>query len=195
MRLSMRVWDLPVRLFHAAVTLLLIAGVATWRTHHMRWHVRIGEVLLILVVWRIIWGFVGSDTARFRGFLMAPLARLGRRQPDDGFGHAQAGGWLVLVMLALIAAQVLTGLLAGRLGPRPHLVIAWLVLAGVVLHLVILGIGAARAGENPGRLMISGKKRMPAAMRAPRMAGDGLAALVLLCAAGGVILVLNGLGR
>jgi cytochrome b len=195
MRLSMRVWDLPIRLFHAAVTLLLIAAVVTARTHHLRWHIRIGETLLVLLVWRIVWGFVGSDTARFRAFLGPPLARLSRNQPDDGFGHAQAGGWWVLVMLALIATQLLSGLLLRRLGPRPHAIAAWLLLAAIVLHLLMLVIAAIRTGENPLRLMLSGKKRLPAALRSPRMAGNSLAALVLLCAAGGVILVLNELSR
>jgi cytochrome b len=180
MRLSMRVWDLPIRLFHAAVTLLLIAAVVTARTHHLRWHIRIGETLLVLLVWRIVWGFVGSDTARFRAFLGPPLARLSRNQPDDGFG---------------LATQLLSGLLLRRLGPRPHAIAAWLLLAAIVLHLLMLVIAAIRTGENPLRLMLSGKKRLPAALRSPRMAGNSLAALVLLCAAGGVILVLNELSR
>jgi cytochrome b len=190
MRLSMRVWDLPVRLFHAAVTLLLIVAVATWRTHHMRWHMLTGDALLVLLLWRVVWGFVGSDTARWPALMVAPLAGLGRRGADDSFGHGTAGGWWVLVMLALLALQIGTGLAHAA---RLHAVAAWLLLGAIVVHLALVAVAARRGAESPLRLMISGKKRMPAAQLAPKLAGSGFAALVLLCAAGAVVLVLRGL--
>ncbi len=190
MRLSMRVWDLPVRLFHAAVTLLLIAELLTWRTHHMRWHILLGDALLVLLLWRLVWFFVGSETARWPAFLIAPLAGLTPRKPDDSFGHAAAGGGSILVMLALLAVQIGSGL--GHTA-RLHAITAWLLLAAIALHLLCVAIASTRGAESPLRLMLSGKKRMPAAQRAPRMAGSGLAALVLLCAAGAVLLVLRGL--
>jgi cytochrome b len=190
MRLSMRVWDLPVRLFHAAVTLLLIVAVLTWRTHHMRWHILTGDALLVLLLWRIVWFVVGSETARWPAFLVAPLAGLGPRKPDDSFGHGAAGGWWILVMLALLALQIGSGLIHAT---RLHAIAAWLLLAAIALHLLFVAIAATRGAASPLRLMLTGKKRMPAARRAPRMAGPGLAALVLLCAAGAVLLVLRGL--
>ncbi len=70
----------------------------------------------------LAWGIVGSDTARFRQFLRSPLVgfahlrHLGRREPDRGIGHNAAGGWMVLVMLLLLAVQVGTGLCANNRG-------------------------------------------------------------------------------
>lgn len=194
MRLSMRVWDLPVRLFHGVVVLLLVAGYATVRLHRPGLHVRIGEVLLALLVWRVIWGFVGSDTARWRGFLVDPLAALrGPRGPDDSAGHAAAGGVGVLVMLGLLGALIATGFVSAT--GTLHGWVFWLLLGAIGLHLLLLGLHARRTGERPLRAMISGKKRMPAAMRAPRLAGSGFALLVAACAGGGVLAVLYGLGR
>jgi cytochrome b len=190
MRLSMRVWDLPIRVFHGAVTLLLIVAVATWRSHHMRWHILTGDALLVLLLWRLAWGFVGSDTARWPAFLVAPLAGLGKRGADDSYGHGTAGGWWVLVMLVLLAVQIGTGLARAA---RLHAAAGWLLLAAILVHLVVVALAVQRGAESPLRLMLSGKKRMPAAQRAPKMAGDGFAALVLLCAAGAVVLVLRGL--
>ena len=74
--------------------------------------------MLTLVLFRIGWGFVGSDTARFGRFLRSPVAALRhlrhfrRPAPDREIGHNAAGGWMVLVLLALLLAQPLTGLFA-----------------------------------------------------------------------------------
>jgi cytochrome b len=190
MRLSMRVWDLPTRLFHLAVIVLLGAGFLTARLHHLAQHRDVAWVLLALLVWRLIWGFVGSDTARLRAFLVDPIAVLRRRGPDDSFGHAAAGGWLVLVLLALIAGV----LGAGFAGAPVHVGLFWALLVTVAAH-VLLALMAGRGGDDPWRAIVSGKKRMPAAVRAPKMAGLGLAALVLLCAAGGVLAVFMEAGR
>ena len=219
MRLSMRVWDLPVRLFHWGVTLLLIGSYATMLTHHFGAHILIGETLLALVLWRIVWGVVGSDTARFGRFLRSPamafahLRTLGRREVDNGIGHTASGGWWVLVMLALIMIQTLTGLFGSedgrhggplfRLLPRSAAAVIetlhganFLVLVGAIgVHLLAIGAYAGFKGQNLLRPMLTGKKRLPANMRAPRLAPTSLAALVLLCAAGVVALVINGLSR
>ena len=217
MRLSMRVWDLPVRLFHWIVTLLLIGSFLTMYTRHFGWHILIGETLLSLVLWRVVWGFVGSDTARFARFLRSPAAAfahlrgIGRREVDNGIGHTAAGGWWVLVMLTLLFTQTLTGLFGSEDGkhggPLFHLLPAkvaavlghlhganfLLLMFAIGIHLLAVGAYAGLKGQNLLRPMISGKKRLPANMRAPRMATTGLAGLVLLCAAAVVALVINGL--
>jgi cytochrome b len=189
MRLSMRVWDLPVRLFHALVPLLLLAGYLTWRTHHPHWHVLSGEALLVLIVWRLLWGVAGSDTARLRAFLVSPVVRRGA---DDSVGHGAAGGWWVLVLLALLLTLPLSGLIGAVHGL--HGPIFWAVIGAIAVHLALVALAASRTGEAPLRTMISGKKRMPAAMRAPRLAGLGLAALMLFCCAGAMLLAANWLG-
>ena len=93
------VWDLPTRLFHWLTVTLMLAAYITWRIDWVNWHALVGEALLALVLFRIVWGFVGSDTARFARFLASPyvairyLARLFRREPDMQVGHNPAGGW------------------------------------------------------------------------------------------------------
>lgn len=113
-----RVWDAPTRLFHWAIVLLLCTS---WVTQHENWmslHFLSGYSMLTLLLFRLLWGFIGSDTARFSHFLHSPfaalrhLARLHRREPDIEIGHNAAGGWMVLLLFALLAVQVATGLCA-----------------------------------------------------------------------------------
>jgi cytochrome b len=118
LHLPMRIWDLPTRLFHwVLVVLIFAAWLSAWR-NWMQVHVVCGLTLLTLLLFRLIWGFIGSDTARFSYFLKSPgaamghLARLLRREPDTETGHNAAGGWMVIVLLALLCVQVGTGLCA-----------------------------------------------------------------------------------
>ncbi len=120
MRLPMRVWDGPVRLVHWLLALLVAAAYVTSQANAWRLHLWVGYIVLTLLLFRLLWGFVGSETARFRAFLVSPvaglrhLARFGGREPDNQVGHNEAGGWMVLILLALLAAQVGTGLFARR---------------------------------------------------------------------------------
>lgn len=68
------IWDAPTRLFHWLTAVLVAAAYATWRFDRMEWHVWIGYALLALVIFRLLWGFFGSETARFAGFLTSPRA-------------------------------------------------------------------------------------------------------------------------
>jgi cytochrome b len=110
------VWDLPTRLFHWLTVMLVAAAYVTWQFNWMDWHAYAGYALLALVVFRLLWGFFGSETARFAPFLAAPrrgahhLAHLFRRKPDRQLGHNPAGGWMVLLLLALLLAEMLTGI-------------------------------------------------------------------------------------
>ncbi|OUL71241.1 cytochrome b/b6 domain-containing protein, partial [Paraburkholderia hospita] len=82
------VWDAPVRLFHWLVVALVTAAYVTLKLNWIDWHVRVGESLLALVIFRLLWGFLGSETARFRSFVASPAAALRhlrhlfRREPD-----------------------------------------------------------------------------------------------------------------
>ncbi len=110
------VWDLPTRAFHWLTVALVAAAYATWRLNWMDWHAWCGDALLALLLFRLVWGFVGSDTARFARFLASPraaahhIARLFTREPDTQVGHNPAGGWMVLLLLALLLGQTLTGI-------------------------------------------------------------------------------------
>jgi cytochrome b len=198
-----RVWDLPTRLFHwLTVALVAIA----WLSQRMNWtqlHVRAGETLLALVLFRLLWGCWGSETARFTRFLASPLAawrhlrQLARREPDVQVGHNAAGGWMVLLLLALLLVETLSGLYVNNdiadEGPLSEIVPAalanaisaihaygWDVLAAaVVLHLCAIAV----YGHNLVGPMVTGTKSLPAASRAPRRASLWLAALLMGCAA------------
>ena len=111
-----RVWDLPVRLFHWLIVALVAAAYVTWRLNWMVWHGWIGDITLALLLFRLLWGFFGSETARFTQFLASPRIVFEHlkygllREPDRQVGHNPAGGWMVLLLLALLFAQTLTGI-------------------------------------------------------------------------------------
>lgn len=213
LRLSMRVWDLPIRLYHWALVLLLVAGFVSRQRGDLPLHILCGYGVLALLLFRLAWGFVGSDTARFGRFLTRPaavvrhLARLGRAEPDDQIGHNPACGWMVLVLLGLLGVQVGTGLFAhldgGAAGPLAHLVspgasdhiLQWHVLAfyalaaAVALHLAAILAYAVLKKQNLVRPMITGRKRLLGNTRQPRMASSFLA-LGLAVLAGCLVWVL-----
>jgi cytochrome b len=111
-----RIWDAPTRLFHWALVVLVGCAWLTQELGRMELHFLCGYSILTLLLFRLAWGFAGSDTARFSRFLKSPLAalqhlaHLHHREPDTEIGHNAAGGWMVLVMLALLVLQVATGL-------------------------------------------------------------------------------------
>jgi cytochrome b len=81
-------------------------------------HFLCGYSIIALLLFRLAGGFIGSETSRFASFIKSPmaalrhLAHLHRREPDTGIGYNAAGGWMVLLMLALLVVQVGTGLCA-----------------------------------------------------------------------------------
>ena len=119
-QVAVKVWDLPVRIFHWAVVILLAFQLVTgWIGGHlMPWHVYSGYALLVLIVFRILWGFAGSTHARFASFLAGPLAtlrfarRLFSREAVPQVGHNPLGGWMVMALIASLAFQAFSGLFA-----------------------------------------------------------------------------------
>jgi cytochrome b len=204
LRLSMRVWDAPTRLFHWAIVLLIAFSYVSIHYDHIAWHLISGYTLLALMLFRIVWGFVGSETSRFSQFLRSPiegfrhLAHFGRREDDDQVGHNAAGGWMVLIMLADIAVQLGTGLLSnddgGTEGPLAHFVskevsdritdyhaLNFNILLGLIcVHVLAIVAYAVVRRHNLLRPMITGRKRLPGATRQPRMASSLLAFLILV---------------
>lgn len=118
---GVRVWDLPTRLFHWLLVLLVAASLYTGNVGgvaEMDWHMRTGYAILSLVVFRLAWGVVGSRHSRFRAFVRGPRAvlayarGLARGLPQRVLGHNPLGGWSVVAMLATLALQAVTGLFA-----------------------------------------------------------------------------------
>jgi len=108
-----KLWDLPTRLFHWLLVILIIAAVVTAKIggNAMDWHGRIGLSILGLIAFRLVWGFIGSHHSRFVNFIPTPASVRGYlRGHWQGIGHNPLGALSVLALLVLISAQVLTGL-------------------------------------------------------------------------------------
>ena len=209
------VWDAPTRLFHWLVAALVAAAYATWRLNWMDWHGRIGDAVLALLLFRLLWGFFGSETARFSRFLASPrtvmqhMRDLLRREPDRQVGHNPAGGWVVALLLALLLAETLTGLYVANdiadEGPLTDIVparvadaisaahgILWdVLLAAIVLHVLAIAAYAAAKGQNLLLPMITGTKTLPAGVAAPRMKSYARAALLLAGSAAAAAILAN----
>jgi cytochrome b len=168
------VWDRPVRLLHW----LLVASVAAaWLTTFglARWHEPAGYVAAAAVAARVLWGFAGTAHARFTSFVRGPAAtrdyaaRLLERSEPRYLGHNPLGAWMVLVLLAFVAALGLTGWLYAATDmfwgeawlERLHAVLGWSLLALVALHVAGVAFTSLRHGENLVRAMIDGGKAPP----------------------------------
>lgn len=156
-----RVWDLPSRLSHGAIVTLVFAQFASglFELLPMSTHLWCGYALLVVVLFRILWGFFGSESARFSRFLRGPIevlryARtLPSTMPSHTPGHNPLGGWSVVLLLGFTLVQAGSGLFAGKpgdlMGPLAnrfgrdlshalndlHEAFVWLLLMLVVTHI------------------------------------------------------------
>jgi cytochrome b len=208
------VWDLPIRIFHWLIVALVAAAYATWRLNWMTWHGWVGDAVLTLLLFRLSWGFLGGETARFSRFIASPRTALQhlkcmlRREPDHQVGHNPAGGWMVLLLLALLLVETLTGLYVANdiadEGPLTEVVPAWAanaiaashtilwdaLLAAIVVHVLAIAGFAAIKGQNLLLPMVTGTKVLPANVAAPRAGSPARAGLLLLgCAVATAVLV------
>ena len=203
---KMVVWDVPTRLFHWATAILVAAAYATWRLNWMVWHADVGYALLALVVFRVLWGFFGSETARFAGFLASPrrvglhLSHLLRREPDRQVGHNPAGGWMIMVLLALLIIETLSGVYTNNdvadVGPFTELTpavianvitalhdICWKALwVAATLHVLVVMLYWVAKRQNLLLPMFTGYKMLPTDARSPAQAGMLRALLLFGCA-------------
>lgn len=204
---TVEVWDLPTRLFHwTLVGLVVFQWWSAESSDSMSYHVWGGYGVLVLVLFRLIWGMVGSETARFGNFIRRPAAMLEyakallRGETPHYLGHNPMGGWSIVVMLTLLLVQVGTGLFAnddimteGPLYPwvskatsdwltTVHRINFNLLLLVVAIHISAVLFYLLVKRENLIHPMLSGRKRLPAEWLAqtPRIvnAWSGLAALL-----------------
>lgn len=203
------VWDLPVRVFHWALVLLI--AFSWWSGnaggYWLKWHFWSGYAILTLLVFRLLWGLAGSSTARFAGFLRGPGAALAHlrhmlaREPDREVGHNPLGGWMVVALLFVLAVQTGTGLFTdddiATSGPLAGLASydtvqrissihrlnfdLILILAGLHVAAVILYFTIAR--HNLILPMFTGRKPRLPGMTPARMASLPLALLLLAISA------------
>ena len=213
-------WDLPTRLFHwSLVTLIVLAYVSRrWGDAGLVWHKWNGYAILVLIVWRLFWGFAGSSTARFTAFFYWPWTAasygldFALRRPRHFLGHNPLGGSVVFVMLGLVGLQALLGLfsyddqnanaggpLAGKVADATwaaatkwHLIIFNVILAVVALHIAANVLYIVWKGENLVKPMITGRK--PAAhFEDQQEARIAPIARALVCLIAAVLLVFGGI--
>lgn len=211
-----QVWDLPLRLFHWSLVLLFTSQVVTaWiGGNALEYHALGGYAILALVLFRILWGFLGGTHARFTDFVRGPVTVLAyakslSAKPAVAWrGHNPLGGWSVLAMLASLLVQASTGLFAnddvmmegplvrhvpGRfseIATAIHDVNAIVLLALVSLHLLAVLFYLFGTKQNLIVPMITGGKPADGSKNAAGE-GTGLAALLLAGAAVAVYLVVT----
>jgi cytochrome b len=206
----LRVWDVPTRLFHWAIVMLVATSWFTAQNGFMRVHMWSGLLLLTLLIFRVAWGLLGSTTARFSDFVSGPgkvlgyvrdLARGSKRLYG---GHNPAGGWMVVMLIGALALQAVTGLFANDGvhfdGPLAALVSAeasdrvtnWhgmifnFILLLVWMHVVAVFFYLCVHRENLVGPMVTGRKKVthvPAGLEL-RFASVWFAALIVTLAAG-----------
>ncbi|WP_428033391.1 cytochrome b/b6 domain-containing protein [Amphritea sp.] len=113
-----KVWDLPTRMFHwllvSLVVFLIYSG--SWDDSLMKWHFYSGYLLSGLILFRILWGVVGTHYARFCSFVVSPgkalsyLTSLVKGQPEHFYGHNPAGAMMVILLMLLLILQIASGL-------------------------------------------------------------------------------------
>jgi len=206
---KIRVWDLPTRLFHWLLVILVAAMIGTGLSGRLEQHMVIGQALLALLLFRLIWGFVGNQQARFADFLAGPGAALaylrgliGKGGPHY-VGHNPLGGYAVFAMLGLLLLQAVSGLftsddiatdgplyglvsgsVSAQLSSIHRLTIdAIYIVVGIHLLSTVFYLTVKR--ENLVKPMLTGDKLLPAdeaarVARAPQ--GPGLLAAAILFA-------------
>ena len=181
-----RVWDLPTRLFHWALALCVIGLLMTGTVggNAMPWHFRLGYCVLTLLLFRIVWGFVGGTWSRFSSFIYAPKHVIyylkGKREPLHEVGHNPLGSLSVFAMLAFLLVQVATGLFSddeiAASGPLTKFIAnatvqqvtnyhanigKFILILLVVTHLLAIVFYLVKKRENLIKPMLHGDKILP----------------------------------
>ncbi len=193
---EIKVWDLPVRLFHWALVALVATGAATgyyapewW----MGWHAAAGYGLALLLAFRVIWGVFGSEYARIASFAHGPraviehLRGLMLLRPPHYLGHNPTGAVMIFALIAVVFALVVTGLLVlggeehqgplaalvsfetGAAAKTLHGTLTILLLAMIGIHVAGVAVESWLGRENLVRAMVTGRKRLPSDAPRPRL--------------------------
>lgn len=183
-----RIWDLPTRLFHWSFAASVTGAIVTAKIEEMDLHLRFAFAVCVLLIFRVMWGFVGSETARFSHFVKGPGAIRGYLRGEwSRVGHNPLGALSVIGLLGVIGLQVTTGLFsnddvlfegpwAGWIGSsgsttmtgRHHL-LEKAVLVLVILHIAAIVFYRFRKNEHLVRPMIVGTGEIPTGASSPAM--------------------------
>ena len=212
--MKVRIWDLPLRLFHWALAVCVTVSIVTGLTggNAMQFHYWSGYALIALLVFRLVWGVIGSHHARFANFVHGPGTVLRYVRGDDPrpahlrAGHNPLGSLSVLALLTAVALQVISGLFANddifNAGPLTsyvsnrtsaiftfyHTTIGQpLIYALVGLHLAAIAYYAAVKRQNLVRPMLTGDIDAVADMPSARDTWTGRLLALIVVAAGGVL--------
>ncbi|MFT5139682.1 MAG: cytochrome b [Lysobacterales bacterium] len=168
---EIRVWDLPVRLGHC---LLAIGVFAAWFTRHGfgTTHDYLGYLVLAVVFFRLIWGFIGNPYARFRQFVVSPshiiayFKALQKGNAKEHTGHNPLGGWMILALLAMVLLVCASGVMytTDRFWGVEWVETTHRILSNILLGLVGLHVAGGiwtsmRKKQNLVLSMIHGRKR------------------------------------
>ncbi|MFM2083357.1 MAG: hypothetical protein RLY95_175 [Pseudomonadota bacterium] len=114
----LRVWDLPTRIFHWLLAFCVISSIISGEVggNAIIWHFRLGYCVIALLIFRVVWGFVGGHWSRFKQFFYSPLTILrylrGQSKPEHEVGHNPLGSLSVWGLFFILSAQVATGLMS-----------------------------------------------------------------------------------
>jgi cytochrome b len=199
-----KLWDLPLRLVHWSLVVLLPALWWTWRSGNLSLHQKLGFVTLALLLFRILWGLFGSSTARFAHFVKGPraIAAYLRGGSPANVGHNPLGALSVLALLGLMTAETGFGLFAQdvdgeEFGPLAryvsyetadwardwHALLFNLILATVAIHVLAILFYLLVKRDNLVGPMITGRKRFDEQVAEPSMAPAWRAVVAAIVAA------------
>lgn len=214
-QIEVRIWDQPTRLFHWSLVILVAVLWLSGEFGKLDIHMKLGVWALALLVFRLMWGVVGSPTARFAQFVRGPAAirdylAAARGGAVRSVGHNPLGALSVLALLGLLTAQATTGLfttddiftngpLVGKVSGKTAALLSSLHRLGGKLLLALVGVHLAAVAfytlvkkDDMIRAMITGTKRVPEGVEGIRFAHPLLAVAVaaIACAVvwGGLLL-------
>jgi len=185
-----RAWDLPTRVFHWTLVLAILSAWVSFRYAEkvgdttLLWHRWNGYAILVLLVWRVLWGFAGSSTSRFSSFVRWPGEAIGyglaiaKGRPRHYLGHNPLGTWMVLALLGTVGLQAGIGLFTVEhndiaWGPLYRLVseetykklshwhlwiFYWAILPLIAIHITANALYGAIAKDPLIAAMVTGRK-------------------------------------
>jgi len=176
------VWDLPLRLFHWCLVLCVIGAIVSAKAERLEIHQHFGMAVMGLVLFRLIWGVAGSQTAQFRHFICGPsaaiavISQIRHAQADKRAGHSALGGYAVILLLSICLVMSVTGAFStddilfegpfvwlmptlSPLAETLHHLTEKALFAIIFLHLTAMLVYFFRLKKNLVRAMVTGRHK------------------------------------